>query len=41
MFYVQMLGLNVFAITTSDESKELTDIAHLSSSLDKNDFLQK
>lgn len=36
-----MLGLNVFAVGTSDESQQWADIAHLSNSLDKNDFLPK
>ena len=36
-----MLGLNIFAMETSDESKQWTDIAQSSGSLDKNDFLPK
>lgn len=34
-----MLGLNIFVVEISDESKHRTDIAHLSSSLDNNNFL--
>ena len=36
-----MLGLNVFAVGTSDESQQWADIVHLSNSLYKNDFLPK
>lgn len=41
MIHLQVLGLNVFALGTSDEFKQWADIAHLSNSLDKNDFLPK